>query len=179
MKRILGHDKAEVIVSELEGVLGVHGAVAECGVYCGSTLRQMAKPARDKVVYGFDTFEGLPAEMWGEGEPHSVGDFSDTSIEVVAADLAGVPNVTLIKGVFPQSAASLSNVKFAFVHLDFDFYESTRAALGWLLPRMSAGGKIVFDDYEWPNCPGVKRAIDEFALSVRKTVPFQAVYLKP
>lgn len=177
MKRILGPDKERVILSELRGVLGVRGAIAECGVYCGSTLRQMALAAPDKTVYGFDTFEGLPEEMWGSDEPHKVGDFSDCSLRSVSADLADLPNIRLVKGIFPQSAAGM-NAKFSFVHLDFDFYESTRASLEWLLPRMSDGGKIVFDDYEWDHCPGVKRAIDEFGLAVKKTVPYQVVWTK-
>jgi hypothetical protein len=176
VKRILGPDKEQVIIDQIKSVLGVRGAVAECGVYCGSTLHAMALAAPDKAVYGFDTFEGLPAEMHSDNEPHKVGDFADTSIDAVAADMP--PNVTLMQGVFPASAAALDNTKFAFVHLDFDFYESTRAALEWLLPRMSDGGKIVFDDYEWDHCPGVKRAIDEFGLSVKRTVPFQVVWTK-
>jgi O-methyltransferase len=175
MKRILGPDKEQVILAQLKSVLGVRGAVAECGVYCGSTLRQMALAAPDKAVYGFDTFEGLPAEMHATAEPHKVGDFADTSLEAVAEDMP--QNVMLVQGVFPQSAADMK-AKFAFVHLDFDFYESTRASLEWLLPRMSDGGKIVFDDYEWDHCPGVKRAIDEFGLAVKKTVPYQVVWTK-
>lgn len=176
MKRILGPDKERVILSELRSVLGVRGAVAECGVYCGSTLHAMAKVAPDKAVYGFDTFSGLPAEMRGDDEPHKAGDFGDTSLASVASAMPA--NVTLVQGVFPASATALDNTKFAFVHLDFDFYESTRAALEWLLSRMSQGGKIVFDDYEWDHCPGVKRAIEEFGLKVRKTVPYQVVWTK-
>lgn len=176
LKRILGPDKEQVILAELRSVLGIRGAVAECGVYCGSTLHAMANAATDKAVYGFDTFEGLPAEMRNDDEPHKVGDFADTSLASVAASMPA--NVKLVQGVFPASAAELGNTKFAFVHLDFDFYESTRAALEWLLPRMSEGGKIVFDDYEWDHCPGVKRAIDDFGLSVKRTVPYQVVWTK-
>jgi hypothetical protein len=42
---------------------------------------------------------------------------------------------------------------------------------------MEIGGVIVFDDYEWKHCPGVKLAIDEFGLDVEQTVPHQAAHL--
>jgi O-methyltransferase len=137
----------------------------------------LAKAAPERSVYGFDTFEGLPAVMWSEGEPHAVGDFADTSFEAVRAALADCPNVALVQGLFPISAVGLFPNKFAFVHLDFDFYESTRRALDWLIPRMSPGGVIVFDDYEWHRCPGVKRAIDEFGLAVERSATHQAVWV--
>ena len=115
--------------------------------------------------------------MWSAGEIHQPGDFADTSFEAVSAYVAQCPNVGLVQGEFPASARGLECARFAFVHLDFDFYESTRAALDWLIPRMSPGGVIVFDDYEWHRCPGVKRAIDECALVVERTVPYQAVWV--
>ena len=80
-------------------------------------------------------------------------------------------------GIFPQTCGQLSDRSFAFVYLDFDFYLSTRDALAWFLPRMEIGGVIVFDDYEWKHCPGVKLAIDEFGLDVEQTVPHQAAHL--
>lgn len=177
MKRILSADREASLIHWLHHVEGVPGAVGEFGVYCGSTLRQLAKAAPGRRVYGFDTFEGLPAAMWSEGEPHAVGDFADTSVDAVAAALVECPNVQLVQGEFPASARGLEGDRFAFVHLDFDFYESTRAALGWLLSRMSPGGVIVFDDYEWHRCPGVKRAIDEMGMKVERTVPYQAVWI--
>jgi O-methyltransferase len=114
--------------------------------------------------------------MWQDGEPHGVGDFRDTTLDAVRAVVSELANVELVQGVFPASAAGLKDLRFAFVHLDLDWYRSTRDALEWLLPRMSAGGAIVLDDYGWKHCPGVKQAIEEFELEVRQTVPFQVVH---
>jgi O-methyltransferase len=177
-KRILSADREASLLHWLRAVEGVPGAVAECGVYCGSTLRMLAKAAPDRRAWGFDTFTGLPAAMWSAGEVHQPGDFADTSFEAVRAALVDCPNVKLVRGEFPASTArvSLDGERFAFIHLDFDFYESTRAALEWLVPRMSPGGVIVFDDYEWHRCPGVKRAIDEFGLAVKRSAMHQAVW---
>lgn len=162
--------------SVLRAVADVEGAAAECGVYRGGCLRLIASECPERKIYGFDTFSGLPAEMWSEGEPHSVGDFGDCSFDVVKRHLADLHSVRLVKGNFPASAHGLEDERFAFVHLDFDFYESTRAALEWLLPRMSPGAAIVFDDYDWKHCPGVRRAIEEFGLHVVVPIPFQAVH---
>lgn len=176
-KRILSSDREASLIHWLKKVRNVPGSAAECGVYCGSTLRMLAKAAPERRFWGFDTFKGLPATMWSESEIHQPGDFADTSLDAVAQYVMQCPNVHLIHGEFPASAHGLENERFAFVHLDFDFYESTRAALDWLIPRMSPGGVIVFDDYEWHRCPGVKRAIDELGLVVEKTVPYQAVWV--
>lgn len=176
-KRILSPDREASLIHWLKKVSDVPGAAAECGVYCGSTLRMLAKAAPDRSFFGFDTFKGLPTAMWSEGEVHEPGDFADTSFEAVSAYVAQCQNVYLVQGEFPASTGRQEGEQFAFVHLDFDFYESTRLALDWFMPRMSPGGVILFDDYEWHRCPGVKRAIDECALVVERTVPYQAVWV--
>ena len=150
------------------------GAAVEMGVYQGGCLAAMALAAPHRQVIGFDTFEGLPQEAWSEGERHKAGEFSDTSLEAVRRVVDGAPNVTLVPGVFPGSAVGI-NVEVALAHVDFDFYESTKAAIEWLLPRLVRGGVVLFDDYEWPYCPGVKRAIVEFGLAVEHA-HHQAIY---
>lgn len=177
MTSILGLDKQKHIAKLARSVPA--GAFAECGVYRGGILKMLANAHRDRTIYGFDTFEGLPVGMWVDGEPHKAGEFDDTSLRYVQAEVADYPNVVLVKGIFPDSAADLPSTKFALVHIDFDFYESTKAAIDWFLPRMVPDGVIVFDDYEWEMCPGVKRASDEAGLSVATTVKYQAVYRVP
>ena len=48
------------------------------------------------------------------------------------------------------------------VHLDADLYESTKDCLAYFAPRIPPGGVIVLDDYDAPNCPGVRLAAEEF-----------------
>lgn len=151
------------------------GAVVEMGVYQGGALAAMAASAHDRQVIGFDTFAGLPAEAWSQGERHQVGEFGDTSLGTVLLAVEGLHNVLLVPGVFPESAEGIE-AEVAVAHVDFDFYESTRAAIDWLLPRMVPGGVILFDDYDWPWCPGVRRAIEEAALSVESSSDYQAIY---
>lgn len=154
-------------------VAHVPGAAAECGVYQGASFRVIARAMDQRKVYGFDTFDGLPAAAWGPGEPHKPGEFP-SSLALVEEYVRDLGNAVLVPGLFPDSVTpEIAAERFAFVHLDMDFYASTRAGIEFFLPRMSPGGVIVFDDYEWRNCPGVKLAIDEFGLKVTPSVSRQ------
>ncbi len=153
----------------------VDGAVAECGVYHGGTVQRVAAAFPHRSILAFDTFEGLPAKDWRPDEVHSAGDFSDLDGKAVAEALSAIPNVEVRKGYFPDTAKPTDG-PFVLVHLDFDFYEGTRAGIDWFVPRMAQGGVIVFDDYDWKHCPGVRRAIDEAGLAVEITAPCQAIW---
>jgi hypothetical protein len=156
-------------------ITGVVGDAAECGVFQGGCLRAIAEALPYKRVYGFDTFCGLPQEAWTPDELHNVGDFSDSSLELVQKHVADLANVWLRPGLFPESAVGLEDSRFAFVYIDFDFYLSTLAAIEWFRFRMSPGGVMVLDDYNWPHCPGVRRAIEEHGLVVYEPIRYQAV----
>jgi hypothetical protein len=43
-----------------------------------------------------------------------------------------------------------------------DIHDSVLACLEFFYPRMTRGGVMLFDDYEWKDCPGVKKALDGF-----------------
>jgi O-methyltransferase len=56
--------------------------------------------------------------------------------------------------------------------VDADLYTSVRECCEFFWPRMVNGGVVVFDDYGFSNCPGAKKAIDEyFAKTTDKVVP--------
>lgn len=151
--------------------------IAEVGVYKGGSLKTLAEAYPQARVLGFDTFEGLPKEQWSEKEHHKPGEFSDTDIEMVK-EFIDSPNVTLIKGLFPDSGSDWNSLRFDFVHIDTDFYESVKQCLIWFWPRMNKDGIIAFDDYEWPNCPGVKKALKEFGKPINESANYQAYLIK-
>lgn len=171
-------------INELVRLLGETppGLCAELGVYKGGSLKIMADAYPDRKFWGFDTFEGLPKVDWNESEPHNPGDFNDTSLEAVQDFLKNNPNVRLVKGYFPESIKGFENeVKgLSFVHVDTDFYQSVKACIDYFYPLLKPGGVIAFDDYEWPACPGVKRALDESGLPYKPTrAKYQAYIQKP
>lgn len=149
------------------------GLGVEFGVYNGGTLLEMARTQPQRRFFGFDTFEGLPAEDWRAGEPHGVGDMRDTDFETVRAAMP--TNVELVRGYFPDSALHLQGI--AFAHVDFDFEIGTANVIEWLRERLVPGAVVVFDDYEWDHCPGVKRAIAAAGLDVRQSAEHQVYWI--
>ncbi|HDL64802.1 MAG TPA: hypothetical protein ENH12_05370 [Proteobacteria bacterium] len=137
------------------------GDIAEVGVYRGGTGRLLARTCPKKTIHLFDTFSGMP-ETDGEIDLHKKDDFSDSSLESVRAFLEDCPDISFHPGIFPASAAALRDRSFCFAHIDVDIYQSARASLEFFYPAMVPGGVMVFDDYEWEGCPGIKQALDEF-----------------
>jgi hypothetical protein len=137
------------------------GFCAEFGVFRGASLAFIAHRI-DRVIYGLDSFEGMP-EPWGvAGAPGAFG-------------LGGVPpqistpndNFRLVQGMFSDSIPRLLDAvdgPAAFVHLDCRIYSSTRDALNGLADRLAPGAVLVFGQYF--NYPGWQkeqaRAFREF-----------------
>lgn len=138
---------------------GLEGDLAELGVYRGGVARVIAHFMRPgSRLHLFDTFEGIPEDDAAPGG-HRKGDFA-TSFEEVQELLAGLP-VTFYRGWFPGPLPP-EGTRFRFAHVDMDTYQSTLAALDYLIPRMVPGGILLFDDYGWHMCQGVQCALHEF-----------------
>jgi Methyltransferase domain len=147
------------------------GIVIECGVNEGGTIRFIAKKMPNRVVHGFDSFEGLP-EDWS-GNNMAAGIFNRAGM------LPKVPpNVTLHKGWFdktlPAFAAEHAE-RVALLHIDCDLYSSTKTVFDSLGGRIGPKTVIVFDEYfnypHWRNHE--HRAFREF-VAARKVI-FHAI----
>jgi len=135
-------------------------AMAEFGVYQGSSAQIMCEAKGDCALHLFDTFSGMPAP--GEQERiFTRGQFA-ASLDRVRATLRGYSNVHFHPGVFPQSVQGLDALRFSLVHLDVDFYASTRAGLEFFYPRMIPGGIVITHDYS--ILTSVAQAFSEFML---------------
>ena len=137
------------------------GLVCEFGVFEGETINYIAEKLPSRIIFGFDSFEGLP-ERWREA--FCPGTFS------TGGQLPRVrPNVRLRKGWFdatlPGFAAQHTGA-IAFLHVDCDLYSSTRCIFEYLGKSLKAGSIIVFDEYF--NYPGWEqhefRAFSEFVV---------------
>lgn len=173
---LIAGPRLESLLSLLAKVRHLGGNVAELGVYKGGTLKAMAEAVPEKTVYGFDTWEGLPADRWTEGDNPAPGALADVSFSAVSRAMPG--NCKLVQGIFPQSAAGIDE-QFCLVHLDFDYEKSTADAIEWLRPRMVPGGVIVFDDWKEITCPGVRKAIEAAGLTVIESAPNQCYWTAP
>jgi O-methyltransferase len=90
-----------------------------------------------------------------------VGDFVNTSVELVLKKMPHVDKVQIVRGYFPDSLGDLDDT-FAFVSLDVDLYQPTIAGLEWFYDRLSKGGYIFVHDYNNRRYLGVRSAVDEF-----------------
>lgn len=86
------------------------------------------------------------------------------SIEDVRANLSGTgydeARLHFVKGKVEDTIPEHAPEEIALLHLDTDWYESTRHELEHLYPRLARGGVLIIDDYgHWE---GARRATDEF-----------------
>jgi O-methyltransferase len=136
----------------------VPGNMVEIGMYRGGSAGIICHLKGEKKFYGFDTFEGFPGrtetdEKWFREKQYSARQ------EGVAAYLAKFADVTLTKGIFPQSGAILNGQRFSFVNLDVDLYKGIIDSLNFVWEKMSDRGLILIHD---SHLGGVKNAIAEF-----------------
>jgi O-methyltransferase len=140
----------------------VEGDTAEVGVFEGAMswliLRANVGQRRHHI---FDSFEGLSMPRPVDGTYWTAGDLScaEAVVEHNLAEFSGF--FTSYKGWIPDRFHEVEDRRFAFVHIDVDLYEPTRDSFAFFYPRMSPGGIIVCDDYNFTTCPGATKAVDE------------------
>jgi len=146
----------------------IEGDLAELGVYKGYTAKLIHYYMPERMLHLFDTFEGFSersvvAEKENTGHPILKSHFADTAIDIVKHNISQKNNnISYYQGYFPESipANFFDKLRFAFVHLDADLYESISKGLQFFYPRMSPKGMIIVHDYNaWP---GARKAVDDF-----------------
>lgn len=178
-------DRMHLVVSFLQSTKNITGDIAEFGVYKGHTAILLNQFRREwnngKKLHLFDSFEGLPDEI-GQDDGFVAGQFSDTSVERVRQVVGNEQDVQIVKGFFKDSFPNHPELKFSFCHIDCDLEIAVIECLEYIYPRLSFGGIIVFDDYGFRACVGLRKAVDDFfAKKNQKVISLptsQAVYVK-
>ena len=173
----------------------VQGAIVECGVFQGRTLRRWAHfreiSQESRQIIGFDTFDKFPEADTEDAEARlrfveRMGDKS-LSVEEIKELLRkdGCDyGLTLLQGDICQTVPEFTKRNYltiALLNLDVDLYKPTKVALEYLYPLLSEGGLLLCDDYG--IFPGATRAIEEYcqkhhlALNTLKPL-FRMYYLK-
>lgn len=140
------------------------GSMAEAGVYRGGTARLICEVKGTAALHLFDVFETLQGNALSSDSEAAeevrryFGSFHAHKSEV-AELLAPYVGVQLHAGFFPDSARSLENERFSFVHLDLDLERGTSDALDFFYPRLLPGGFLLGDDY---NADAVRRAFNRY-----------------
>jgi hypothetical protein len=146
----------------------IPGCYMECGVAEGGSalLLGLLARRRNRPLWLFDTFEGLPAPS--ENDPDFDAAMQWTGrcrgelheIEAKLERFGLWDRTTAVKGLFQDTMPDLDIPPIALVHLDGDWYDSTMTCLTHLWPKVSPGGYVQFDDYfRWEGC---RKAVDEY-----------------
>ncbi|HRK18769.1 MAG TPA: class I SAM-dependent methyltransferase [Hyphomicrobiaceae bacterium] len=149
-------------------------SVVECGSYEGVTGIALAllarRSGRDQQIHMFDVFGSLEPLKFrpvdGERQSNEFELSSDIPdrLRSVAGRLGIEACITLHVGLFGKTFPAFRDDParpLRFAHIDANLYESTREAVGFVLPRLAEGAIVVFDDYHAITDLGARLAIDE------------------
>jgi O-methyltransferase len=160
----------------------VPGAIVECGVWKGGSMRAVARTLleageTETDLYLFDTFEGMsePTDrdvMWtGERADVLLAQQSKdshywarASVDQVREVMYALPypksKIHFVQGKVEDTIPDQAPDQIALLRLDTDWYESTKHELVHLYPRLVPGGVLILDDYGFWR--GAGRAADEY-----------------
>ena len=155
---------------------GVPGSIVEGGVGKGGSFLYFAylmrEEGKSKKLYGFDSFAGFPEPtpedtsprnakkgQWYRGSPDDILNVLKT---------AGIPasfiddHIKLVKGYVEDTLSQYDGAPIALLHVDLDLYSAYAHILKAMVPHVSPGGLVLFDEYGEANWPGATKAVDEF-----------------
>lgn len=164
-------------------ILNVPGVILEFGVHWGATiatlinLRGIYEPYNhSRTIYGFDTFSGFPEVDDKDGGFSKNGDYSTTedyekelseilSIHESFSPISQIKKFDLIKGdvvqTLPAFLEANPHIIVSMAIFDMDIYAPTKSALTQILPRLTKGSLLVFDELNCRHFPGETQAVQE------------------
>jgi SAM-dependent methyltransferase len=159
----------------LRSTLSVPGHVAEFGSWRGTSLLFLAKllrlydPNGSKVVYCFESFEGLTTLNAQDGDRrHLEGRYKSTreALEDMIALHELQDDICIHQGRIEQTLPAVLEahkaLSFSFIFCDVDLYAPTRSLLDHVHTRLVPGGVMVFDEWNHDEFPGEGIAVNEF-----------------
>lgn len=164
-------------------IVPVHGVIMEFGVRWGqnmalfSTLRGIHEPFNyNRKIIGFDTFDGFPSVAPQDGAGVQPGDYGvvqnwEEELEGILdfhtqnAPIAHKKKHELVKGDATMTVPGYLNdhpeTIVALAYFDFDIYKPTRDCLEAILPYLTKGSILAFDELNTPEFPGETIAVRE------------------
>ena len=177
----------------------LEGAFVECGVWRGASMQLLAHNLIQnndlhRELYLFDTYQGmtppsdadvrikdsrLAAELGWQIQDwqKEIGFMSGVPAFATLEDVkSGFENIDIsnnrlhfIVGDVLTTIPKYAPEKICILRIDTDWFESTKHILEHCYPRLTTGGVLILDDYDYWG--GAKRAIDEYFESI-ETKPF-------
>jgi O-methyltransferase len=175
----------------------LEGDIVECGVWNGGSAAVMGVACRQdphyataRMLWLFDSFQGLPAPGARDGEIEKKSFFKgwnrgDTTKVVRVFEKVGFPNaqVKIVPGWFDVTLKTAAVNQIAVLHIDADWYDSVKLVLDAFYDKVVPGGFLVFDDYGvWQGC---RLAVNDFFAErnidralIKRVGPHQAYFQK-
>lgn len=171
-------------------IINVNGIIMEFEVRWGqnlslfSSFRGMYEPYNyTRKIVGFDTFEGFPSIHKNDGEKefmkkgaYSVSENYENYLEQILSyhesesPISHKKKFELIKGDATKTIKDYLKQNpqtiISFAYFDFDIYEPTKVCLEAILPHLTKGSIIAFDELNDPNFPGETIAFQEVLGSI-------------
>lgn len=164
----------------------IPGAFVEAGVWRGGSSMAAAHTllrlgAGDREFYMYDTYEGIPApgaedavigstheevKAWWEAENADPAKeaWLTATVEEVRRNMAltgyDLDKVQTIAGMVEDTVPPTAPEQVALLRLDTDWYAPTKVELEVMFPRLSPGGVMIIDDYDYTE--GARKAVDEY-----------------
>ncbi len=166
-------------------IINLQGVVMEFGVHWGQNLclfenfRGMYEPYNHtRKIIGFDTFEGFPVitDKDGEHDGVKVGAYSVTKQyedyldKLLALHEQNSPIPHIKKYGLEKGDATVTVQEYlkrhpetviSFAYFDLDIYEPTKACLEAIIPHLTKGAIIAFDELNYEPFPGETVALRE------------------
>ncbi|HLF18626.1 MAG TPA: TylF/MycF/NovP-related O-methyltransferase [Candidatus Omnitrophota bacterium] len=172
LKKIIAHYELFKMALDVPGDIMEFGILKGCSLVRFAAFRELIRGKSNKRIVGFDSFGEFPETAFepdkGLRERHITmcGDESisrDQLIEVLKHK--GVyKDIDLIEGditkTLPDYLKSHPDLKVSLINLDVDIYEPSKVILELLYPRLSKGGVLILDDYNF--FPGETKAVNDY-----------------
>jgi hypothetical protein len=164
-------------------IVPVHGIIMEFGVRWGqnlalfSNLRGMYEPYNyNRKIVGFDTFTGFPSVDKKDGKCISKGNYSVTQdyadylekilcIHEADSPISHKKKFELVIGDATETIHDYLKRQpetiISLAYFDFDIYQPTKVCLEAIIPRLTKGSILAFDELNCPEFPGETLALIE------------------
>lgn len=156
------------------GIQGDYAEFGSCGgVTFGLAYRHSRRQGHSCRLWAFDSFAGLPAPAV-EADGHPIWIQGDMSIgvgefrQICKENRIPEADYRIVEGYYADTLAAIKSDELpkdiCLAYVDCDLYSSTKAVLGFLMPRLKHGMILAFDDYHcWSSAQasGERKACGE------------------
>ncbi|KAA1259652.1 Macrocin O-methyltransferase [Rubripirellula obstinata] len=153
--------------------MGIEGDLVEFGTFRGATAYCMLNATKEKSIYLYDTFSGIPEHGVTDHERAVglLGSFQDTSADFVRENLSTFADrIHIREGLIPDTLNQPGPTNIAMMHVDLNLVKPTLQAIQWAFPRWASGGICLLDDYLWDGYEDQRAGVERFFAEQQRSI---------